>query len=124
MVEPTRTTQGYAAFVNCGDCGASMVLKDRGYGKFWGCTRYPDCPGIHGAHPNGRPMGKPADAATRKSRVKAHAAFDAHWKKKRWSKKTGYQWLQKRLRMDRHECHIARFDVATCAKVVQLCTQA
>lgn len=27
----------------CPECGAQMQLKDGRYGRFWGCTNYPDC---------------------------------------------------------------------------------
>lgn len=28
---------------HCPNCGASMELKEGRYGRFWGCTNYPDC---------------------------------------------------------------------------------
>ncbi|MFW6064598.1 MAG: reverse transcriptase-like protein [Candidatus Natronoplasma sp.] len=27
----------------CSECGEKMVVREGGYGKFWGCTGYPDC---------------------------------------------------------------------------------
>lgn len=27
----------------CPECGEEMVVRDGEYGKFWGCTGYPDC---------------------------------------------------------------------------------
>lgn len=28
---------------NCPDCGRYLVARDGKYGKFWGCTGYPNC---------------------------------------------------------------------------------
>lgn len=28
---------------NCPECGEEMVVREGKYGKFWGCTGYPDC---------------------------------------------------------------------------------
>lgn len=36
--------------------------------KFYGCIRYPHCNGSHGAHPNGLPLGVPADDALKSLR--------------------------------------------------------
>ena len=30
----------------CPDCGANLVLRNGPYGKFWGCSRYPQCRGV------------------------------------------------------------------------------
>lgn len=27
----------------CSKCGKRMTLRDSDYGKFWGCTGYPEC---------------------------------------------------------------------------------
>jgi ssDNA-binding Zn-finger/Zn-ribbon topoisomerase 1 len=29
----------------CSKCGKRMTLRDSDYGKFWGCTGYPECRG-------------------------------------------------------------------------------
>lgn len=46
---------------------------------FYGCSRYPDCTGTHGAHPDGRPMGTPADATTKAERVRIHKLCEKIW---------------------------------------------
>ena len=88
--------------------------------KFWGCSAWPECAGIHGAHPDGRPLGIPGDAETNKARQRAHAAFDRVWQA-RWSRGRGYRWLRGQLGMTKKQCHIANFDVATCERVVAIC---
>lgn len=89
--------------------------------KFWGCSRWPKCGAVHGAHPDGRPFGVPGDAETKKARIRAHDAFDALWKGRAWSRGQGYSWLREQLGMTRDECHIGNFDVATCERVVAVC---
>jgi len=89
--------------------------------KFWSCSTWPKCNGIHGAHPDGRPLGVPGDAETKKARQRAHAAFDALWKDHVWSKGQGYAWLRGKLGLTRATCHIAMFDIETCERVVEVC---
>lgn len=57
-----------------------MMLRNSRYGLFWGCSRFPECRSTHGAHPDGRPLGKPATAEVKQARIAAHAAFDRLWK--------------------------------------------
>lgn len=40
-----------AAIPNCPKCGAKMVLR-KGYSKFWGCSRFPDCNGTRSYYNN------------------------------------------------------------------------
>jgi len=99
-----------------------MRLREGRYGKFWSCTRWPGCTGIHGAHQdNGAPFGKPADKATRKARIAAHDAFDQIWKNGHLSRNSAYRWLQTKLGLPKHECHIGLFDKDMCARVVEEC---
>lgn len=121
--------------VPCGDCGSPMELRASRYGRFYGCTRYPECRGTHGAHPDGSPLGQPADHATRAARMRAHAAFDRIWRMAPDSypgltveracgiaKRRMYSWLQEQLELDKDACHIAKMDVAQCEQVVSVCT--
>jgi len=66
--------------LSCGECGAPMRLRTSVYGPFYGCSQYPDCNGVHGGHPDGSPLGTPADAKTRSAHSLAHAAFDRLWR--------------------------------------------
>ncbi len=110
-----------AVSLACPECAAPLVARTSGYGPFWGCSRYPACKGSHGAHPDGTPLGVPADAATKRARIEAHAAFDARWKAGTMSRRAAYRWLADQLGLTRKECHIARFDAAQCARVVEVC---
>ena len=110
--------------VDCGECGSPMELQRGSYGRFWSCSRWPKCTATHGAHPDGRPLGKPADAVTRRARVEAHTAFDRLWKpdpgaKRRRSRKAAYRWLQQAMALPEFDAHIGAFDVAQCDRLIR-----
>lgn len=128
----------------CGECGSAMVLRHRkGDNKpFWGCTKWPDCRGTHGAHPDGTPMGKPGDAPTRLARRQCHAVFDPLWtqadtlydlpkhpgarvreraKVLRIAKKRAYEWLAEVMEMHPDDCHIGAFNVEQCHSAIAKC---
>jgi len=107
--------------IKCGECGAPMELRQSRYGPFYGCTNWPKCSGTHGAHPNGAPLGKPADKQTKLARIAAHDAFERYWHTLGWHRGRAYKWLTEQLEIDAKECHIGRFDVTTCEKVIAIC---
>jgi len=67
-------------------CGAVMVLKTTEKhtyksGKprrFWSCTD-PECDGLVGAHPNGRPLGTPESKRVRALRRELHDILGRFW---------------------------------------------
>lgn len=74
-----------------------------------------------GCHPGtSKPLGRLADAALRKDKSAAHAAFDPIWKSKKMSRGSAYKWLAKKLGIDQEDCHIGMFDRVTCRKVVSV----
>lgn len=103
-------------------CGAPMQLRRSRYGKFYGCTRYPECDGRHGAHPNGSPLGIPADKATREARIRAHEAFDRLWRSGEMRRPDAYRWLREQMGLSRSEGHISRFTAEQCERLVELVT--
>lgn len=115
--------------VQCPICKEAMILRStsrftypNGQGRlFWGCTRYPKCKATHGAHPDGTPLGIPADQETKQWRVKAHESFDKLWKQHDLTRKQSYVVLQKIMGMNEKEAHIARFDIAQCKRLIALC---
>ena len=50
----------------------------------------------------------------------AHAAFDKIWHDSR-SRSGAYRWLRGKLGLSQEECHIGRFDIDMCKRVVELC---
>jgi ssDNA-binding Zn-finger/Zn-ribbon topoisomerase 1 len=107
---------------SCGECGGAMTLKRSRFGPFWSCSRWPDCGGTHGAHPDGSPLGVPADKATKLARIAAHDAFDELWRGEHapMKRKEAYRWMQEVMGLASGECHIGRFPVSRCSTLVRL----
>jgi ssDNA-binding Zn-finger/Zn-ribbon topoisomerase 1 len=129
------------AKVICPECGADMVLRrtskfrwKNGEGRlFYGCSRWPECRAIHGAHPNGSPLGVPGNQETKAARIAAHAAFDELCKQRGWvgsgrQRRGAYMWLGRKLGIAEdqieEQCHMAMFDIATCGRVIEICKSA
>lgn len=106
--------------VACGECSAPMRLRDSRYGKFWGCTRFPVCRGTHGAHPDGRPLGTPADSDTKRLRMMVHEIFDVAWQSGSLSRNKAYKRLAKAMGITREQCHIGTFDAPTCRRAIEI----
>ncbi len=124
----------------CPECDGEMHLRDSRFGKFYGCSNYPECDATHGAHPDGRPLGTPATADTRQARMDAHVAFDRLWEPAlrqyeaeggpitrspefllRVARTRAYAWLAWRLGMKSADAHIGRFDEFHCRLVEKVC---
>lgn len=89
--------------------------------KFWSCFRYPECDIAVGAHPDGSPVGKPADTATRKARTAAHKSFDA-WKQQHgYGKGEAYRVLADGLRVVEPKAHMGQMNAEMCQAVVRFC---
>ena len=107
--------------VDCPECGTRMVLKNSKYGLFFACPRYPLCKGAHGAHPNGKPLGVPADKKTKLARIAAHAVFDHTWRgnsKIFVDRQQAYRWMSRVLRLPTTKCHIGIFDCQDCQSLI------
>ena len=102
--------------LDCPECGGAMTLKGGRFGTFYGCLA-DGCRGSHGAHPDGRPVGVPADARTKRARISAHDAFDRLWKHGRMSRSQSYAWMSDALGMSPDEAHIGKFDVDSCKRL-------
>ncbi len=105
--------------VLCGECGAEMVLRKSPKYKspFWGCSAFPACRGTHGAHPDGRPLGIPANKETKEWRIKAHAAFDPFWKNGIYERKQAYRYLAEKLGVER--VHVGEADIEMCKRIIE-----
>jgi ssDNA-binding Zn-finger/Zn-ribbon topoisomerase 1 len=104
--------------VTCPDCGAPMKLRGSKYGLFYGCTTYPACKAAHGAHPDGRPLGKPATKFVKGKRIQAHEAFDKLWEGTRMKRKDAYRWMQEAMGMTKEEAHIGNYDAEQCERLI------
>ena len=123
-----------ASRLRCFECARPMQLKTApNLGTFYGCTGYPDCRVTHGAHPDGRPMGTPADKATRAARSAAHAVFDPIWRScmseypepgkcssrrlESIARRRVYGYLAHRMQIDSDACHIAFLTPASAPRL-------
>lgn len=148
----STTVQPRPLSVQCPICFQPMVLRESKKftypdGKprmFWGCSTFPKCNATHGAHPDGQPLGKPADELTKAERIVAHAAFDTLWKDawklscygesdfndpdvqktiERAARRRAYHWLREQMNLSKDECHIGNFDIEQCIKATSLCAR-
>ena len=111
----------------CPECGSDMILRSTdkykcGNGKnkkFYSCINFPDCDGIHGAHPNGKPHGVPANKETREWRMKAHDVFDQLWldREAGYSRSNAYKCVSKVLG---YEMHISNLGIEGCKSVIKI----
>lgn len=124
--------------VRCDYCGrpAELVTSSTIYGPgqpdwgwFWRCV---GCDAYVGCHKNSTrrvPLGRLANAELRDAKRRANAAFDPLWKaiaardgiNIHRARRRGYAWLAEQMGMKKHDCHIGKFDVAQCRRVVELC---
>ena len=91
--------------------------------RFWVCW---PCEAHVGCHREGArvgtvvsdgtlPLGRLANAALRKAKSRAHAAFDPIWKTGRMRRRQAYSWLAKELGIAVEDCRIGMFDEHQCA---------
>jgi ssDNA-binding Zn-finger/Zn-ribbon topoisomerase 1 len=106
--------------VQCPICGSKMRLKTSRFGLFYGCERWPACDATHGAHPTGEPLGLPADAETKRWRIRAHEAFDKLWKggEATMTRSGAYRWMIHTLALPASEAHIGRFSKEQCERLI------
>lgn len=98
------------------------IYAGQDFGPIWQC---PNCvQSICGCHRGtGKPLGNPANAATRKARRAAHNAFDPIWRKrgKAWTRPHAYRALAECMGISPAKCHISWMDQHAAERVVQLC---
>jgi len=102
-------------------CDSLMVLRESRYGPFYSCARYPKCTGSHGSHPDGTPLGIPADKETKKARMDAHAVFDLLWQPvgAPYSRSAAYFEMRTMMGLSEEKAHIGNFDIDQCMDLVK-----
>ena len=103
--------------LECPDCGDSMPLIKDNFGIRYKCKS--PCRGSHGAHPDGKPLGTPANSRIRKARSEAHLVFDVLWQSGKMSRVEAYAWMRSTLRLQPDEAHISSMNVAQCRSLIQ-----
>lgn len=104
----------------CAECQAPLILAKDKHGIRYIpasiCNRS-SCAGSVGAHPNGKPLGFPADNRTKTARSNAHEEFDRIWKTGIMSRTSAYAWMSEKLGLTPRTAHIGEFDAETCEKL-------
>ncbi len=118
-----------ALSLKCPDCGVRMRLgESRKYTYtlsgspklYYYC---PACHATHGAHPDGTPVGKPANKETRQARRDAHIAFEVWRDHYGMTRNEAYLTIAVRLGIPEQKAHMGNMDLETCQMVIDLCTQ-
>ena len=105
--------------IRCADCGELMNLvrhREHHY-LYYKCAHAGlpwFCRGVHSAHPDGSPMGTPADAETRAARRELHLSFDTLWQSSRLTRDEAYAWLAQATGKTKDQCHIGMFTKEEC----------
>ena len=99
---------------------------------FWSCKPCGAHVGTHLRSKQHHPLGTLANAELRAARRRVHGTFDALWLRKQRvtgctksdARAAGYRWLAEELSIAdaAKHCHIAMFDLETCAKAIHICT--
>ncbi|MDN0082342.1 zinc-finger-containing protein [Crenobacter sp. SG2305] len=101
---------------------SNAVVFGRPYGRWPNIYLCRQCSAYVGTHPGTAiPLGTLADTKTRQARKLAHASFDSLWRDGRMTRSAAYRWLANAMGLAKAQCHIALFEAAQCARVVELC---
>lgn len=106
--------------MNCGDCGSVMYLKKSRYGRFFGCSRYPECRGSHSVHPDGSPMGIPGDKETREWRQRLHDECERVWGPFEKISQRQKNYMYQFLRDNAPKMHISEMNIEECKTTIEI----
>jgi hypothetical protein len=83
-----------------------------------------DCGASTRCHPDSKiPLGKMADAETRRLRKLAHLAFDTLWQNRYMERTRAYFWLACELSINPIECHIGWLTKNQLEKTIAICNE-
>ena len=88
---------------------------------FWLCSPCGAWVGTHSGSRKHAPLGRLANADLRRAKQEAHAAFDPIWRGREMHRTRAYQWLADQLGIPVSKCHIGKFDVEMCGRVLDVC---
>jgi len=85
--------------------------------KFWLCK---PCDAYVGTYGDNRPFGILANKELRQKKRAAHKTFDPLWKSGHMTRSEAYEWLSKKLGVEKEHCHIGMFNTEMCNKVIEI----
>jgi hypothetical protein len=109
----------YAKPDKCPECGGRFkeIKTDYGAGKIRrDCV---NCTVRQWCDDRGNPLGTPANIFLRRSRMRAHDAFDRLWKSGVMKRSEAYAWLKRELGVEK-AVHMAEMTTEECLKVEKL----
>lgn len=106
VIYPHRADLLHKRFWHCAPCGAYVGCHDRNRRL-----------GFRGDEPKGRL----ANAALRRAKIAAHAAFDPIWKSMEMTRTAAYEWLASALGVSVANMHIGMLDMDGCSAVIAAC---
>ncbi len=80
--------------------------------RFFRCD---PCDAYVGCHPNGKPMGRLANAELRVARRAVHRLFDPLWQNGNRTRSEAYALLASGMNLSPQRCHIGDFTLEQCA---------
>ena len=102
--------------VFCGECGSKMRLTVGCYSLHYSCSKWPNCDGTHGAHPNGDPMGIPANKKVRELRETVYQQLNLIWNYKfKPERNQMYQWIKQNCKKE----HIGEMNEAELKDLIK-----
>lgn len=94
---------------------------DLAHKKFWKCPHHDTYVGCHPG--TDKPLGRLADAPTRKLKSQAHAAFDPIWKNGGMKRGAAYGWLAQKLGIPKCVCHMGSMSDDNLRRVISICKE-
>lgn len=99
---------------------SSVVYHGKSYGMIYLCR---DCDAYVGCYPDGRAMGRLANAELREAKKRAHHYLDQLWetgRRREHKRHIIYNWLSRMLGIPRELTHIGMSDVDQCNRIADL----
>lgn len=115
MAKKKKTYDVYCPYCNKkAELTDSSVVYGKSYGKIYLCKCVPSWAYVGCHKGSSKPLGRLADKQLREYKKKVHAAFDPLWKSGKMKRPEAYEWLAKKLKIEKKECHVGMFDVNRC----------
>ena len=116
------------ANVYCPYCGKKAELVDsveiysKSYGMIWMCFSCDAYTGVHKSSKSFQPLGTLANQELRGLRQRTHHLFDPMWRDGKMSRTEAYDWLARKMNIDKKKCHVAMFSKQQCKQAIETLT--
>lgn len=97
----------------------SIIIYGKSYGMVWDCRPCDAYVGTHSNSVKNVPLGRLANKELRYWKKRAHACFDPLWKSGKFGRHTAYKIAREIMNMTSKDCHIGKFDIDQCKKLIE-----